>query len=81
MLQSFSQNMKPDWRRALALLLALLLRFDRVLAAFRFLTGILSPFLIGGAMAFYSQRPSCALLRRGSSSRCSKSAAPNTCGH
>ena len=34
------------------LLLALLLHFDRVLAAFRFLTGILSPFLIGGAMAF-----------------------------
>ena len=36
----------------LLLLLALLLHFDRVLAAFRFLTGILSPFLIGGAMAF-----------------------------
>ena len=34
------------------LLLALLMRFDRVLAACRFLTGILSPFLIGGAMAF-----------------------------
>lgn len=34
------------------LLLALLLRFDRFLAGLRFLTGILSPFLIGGAMAF-----------------------------
>ena len=34
------------------LLLALLLRFDRVLAGLGFLAGILSPFLIGGAMAF-----------------------------